>query len=83
MASFTEIDMRALLVKVGLNPVPANAIECTFGELGLDSLARIEIASRLREAYGADVEAELMNGEDLTLERVVAMVNAAVTSAVR
>jgi acyl carrier protein len=83
VASFTEIEMRALLVKVGLNPVPPNAIECTFGELGLDSLARIEIATRLRESYGAEVEAELMNGEDLALERVVAMVNASVTPATR
>jgi acyl carrier protein len=79
MASFTEDDMRALLIKVGLNPVPANALERSFAELELDSLARIEIATRLRESHGADVESELTVGDDLTPSRVVTMVNTAVT----
>ena len=33
MASLTESDMRALLLKVGLNPLPANALELSSGEI--------------------------------------------------
>jgi hypothetical protein len=79
MASFTEGDMRALLLKVGLNPVPADALERTFADLELDSLARIEIATRLRESCGADVELALTTGDDLTPYQVLAMVNTGVT----
>lgn len=75
MASFTEGDMRGLLLAVGLNPVPADALESTFAQLELDSLARIEIATRLREAHGADVESVLTTGDDLTPGQVVGMVN--------
>ncbi len=82
MASFTDDEMRGLLLRVGLNPVPEHAIERTFGDLGLDSLARIEIATRLQESHGVDVESELVGGEDLTPGHVVAMVNAVVTPAV-
>ena len=81
MASLTESDMRALLLKVGLNPVPANALERSFAELELDSLARIEIATRLRESHGADVESALIGSADLTPHQVVTMVNTAVTPA--
>jgi acyl carrier protein len=83
MASFTESEMRGLLLKVGLNPVPENATESTFAQLGLDSLARIQIATHLRETHGADVEADLVDGRDLTMEEVVAMVNAALTTTSR
>jgi acyl carrier protein len=81
MASFTEGDMRALLVKVGLNPVPADALGRSFMDLGLDSLARIEIATRLRESCGTDIEPALTDGEDLTPDEVIAMVNANVAPA--
>ncbi len=81
MASFTEEDMRGLLLAVGLNPVPPNALESTFAELALDSLARIEIATRLRESHGADVESVLTTGEDLTPGQVMDMVNTTVTPA--
>ena len=75
MASFTEGDMRGLLLAVGLNPVPPDALESTFAQLELDSLARIEIATRLHESHGADVESVLTTGDDLTPGQVVAMVN--------
>jgi hypothetical protein len=79
MASFTIGDMRGLLLAVGLNPVPPDALESTFAQLELDSLARIEIATRLRESHGADVESVLTTGEDLTPGQVVDMVNASNT----
>ena len=79
MASLTESDMRALLLKVGLNPLPANALELSFADLELDSLARIEIATRLRESHGADVELALIGRADLTPQQVVTMVNTAAT----
>lgn len=81
MASFTEGDMRGLLLAVGLNPVPPNALESSFAQLELDSLARIEIATRLRESHGADVESVLTTGDDLTPGEVVAMVNSTLTQA--
>jgi acyl carrier protein len=81
MASFTEDDMRGLLRKVGLNPVPADALGRTFADLGLDSLARIEIATRLRESHGVNVELELTTGDDLSPDQVVAMVNVALAPA--
>lgn len=81
MASFTEGDMRGLLLAVGLNPVPADALECTFTELGLDSLARIEMAARLRESHGADMESELTTGDDLTPGQILSMVNASLAQA--
>jgi Phosphopantetheine attachment site len=80
MASFTEGDMRGLLLAVGLNPVPADALESTFAHLELDSLARIEIATRLRESHGADVETALTTGDDLTPGHVIAMVNTSESS---
>jgi hypothetical protein len=41
MAALTESDMRALLLKVGLNPVAANALERSFAEPELDSVWRV------------------------------------------
>jgi hypothetical protein len=46
-------------------------------------LARIQIATHLREDHGADVEATLVDGKDLTMDEVVAMVNAALTTTSR
>jgi|tagenome__1003787_1003787.scaffolds.fasta_scaffold20041784_2 hypothetical protein len=74
MSSFTENEMRALLTKVGLNPVPPDALGRTFAELGLDSLARIEMATRLLESHGADLELALTVGDDLTPAQVISMV---------
>jgi acyl carrier protein len=79
MTSFTEDEMRALLVRAGLNPVPPDAFERTFAELGLDSLARIEMATRLVESHGVDLELALTVGDDLTPAQVIDMV-ASVTS---
>jgi hypothetical protein len=41
VASLTESDMRALLLKVGLNPVAANALERSFAELDLGFVWRV------------------------------------------
>jgi acyl carrier protein len=81
MARFTEDEMKALLLKVGLNPVPADALNSTFATLVLDSLARIEIATRIQESYGVDLEPALTTGDDLTPSRVMAMVNDTVVPA--
>jgi hypothetical protein len=81
MSSFTENEMRALLMKVGLNPVPPDALGRTFADLGLDSLARIEMATRLLESHGADLELALTVGDDLTPAQVITMVTSVVSPA--
>jgi acyl carrier protein len=54
---FTEKDVRELLVSVGASPVIAGSdLARSFEELGLDSLARIEMASRVKERYRVEVE---------------------------
>jgi acyl carrier protein len=58
--TITESDVRQLLVAVGASPVTAGGdLDRSFEELGLDSLARIEIASRVIEQFGVEVEEEL------------------------
>lgn len=60
---FTDRDAHELLVAVGLAPDAGNdSYERSFEALGLDSLARVEMASRIGQRYGVDVE------EDLTPE---------------
>ncbi|MDF5755377.1 acyl carrier protein [Spongiactinospora sp. TRM90649] len=59
--TFTDHDLRALLIAVGLAPdVTDEAYALTFEELDLDSLARMEIATRIQEKYGVDIEDELV-----------------------
>lgn len=75
MNQLTEDEMKALLRRVGLNPMPAGALAATFAELSLDSLARIEIATRIQESHGVNLEHLLATGTELTPGGVMAMVN--------
>ncbi|PZG34326.1 phosphopantetheine attachment domain protein [Spongiactinospora gelatinilytica] len=57
----TDQDLRTLLIAVGLSPgVPDESLALTFEELDLDSLARMEIATRIQEKFGVDVEDDLV-----------------------
>jgi len=56
----TESDVRHLLIAVGVSPSAAEgSLDSSFEELGMDSLARMEIASRLQDRFGIEVEEEL------------------------
>ncbi|MEU8382918.1 acyl carrier protein [Streptosporangium sp. NPDC048865] len=57
---FTDENVRELLLAVGLDPAAGDAaLERSFGELDLDSLARVEIATRIQDRFGVDVEERL------------------------
>lgn len=57
---FDNDNVRLLLEAVGLgSAVSAADYDRSFDELELDSLARIEIATRIHDSYGIDVEDEL------------------------
>jgi minimal PKS acyl carrier protein len=59
--TFTDDDLRLLLIAVGLAPdVTEESYGLTFEELDLDSLARMEIATRIQETYGVDIEDDLV-----------------------
>jgi acyl carrier protein len=62
MRTLAEADLLLMLQKVGLNPVPATAMSMSFEDLDLDSLARIETATRIEEAYGVQIEERLTAG---------------------
>jgi hypothetical protein len=56
----TDTDIRELLLAVGLDPATGpDAYRSSFAELDLDSLARVEIATRLQTRYGFDVEEQI------------------------
>ncbi|MFJ2608275.1 acyl carrier protein [Streptomyces sp. NPDC091279] len=56
----TESDVRELLVAVGVSPPDAESgFDSSFEELGMDSLARLEIAGRLLDRFGITVDDEL------------------------
>ncbi|MBX6766655.1 MAG: acyl carrier protein [Actinomadura rubrobrunea] len=57
--ALTDDDVRALLRAVGAAGGAPGDRSRTFEELGLDSLARFEIASRIKNRYGVDVESEI------------------------
>jgi acyl carrier protein len=53
----TDDDIRVLLLAVGLEAgVGPETYSSTFDALQLDSLARMEIASRIQSRYGLDIE---------------------------
>jgi acyl carrier protein len=57
---FSHTDVRDLLVAVGCADAAASATyAASFEELELDSLARVEMASRIKSRYGIDVEDDL------------------------
>jgi acyl carrier protein len=56
----TDQAIRGLLVDVGADPgLDTPDFDTTFEELGLDSLARTEFATRLKHLTGVDVEDHL------------------------
>jgi methyltransferase (TIGR00027 family) len=72
--AFTDDVVRDLLVSVGLDRGAAgDAMDDSFESLGLDSLARMEIATRIQERFDVDVE------EKLTAETTPALMRKLVT----
>jgi acyl carrier protein len=58
---FTDEDLRALLAAVGADQtLSAAEYGRSFEELDLDSLARVEIASRVKTRFGIDIEDDLV-----------------------
>lgn len=56
----TDQAVRMLLIAVGADPrVDAPDFDLSFEELGLDSLARTEFATRVKELTGVTVEDDL------------------------
>jgi acyl carrier protein len=56
----TDQAVRTLLIAVGADPrVDAPDFDTSFEELGLDSLARTEFATRVKELTGVEVEDDL------------------------
>ncbi|MEO3811841.1 acyl carrier protein [Sphaerisporangium sp. B11E5] len=53
--TFTDADLKALLLAVGLAPAQDDYSQ-TFEQLGLDSLARTEISTRIEDRTGLQLE---------------------------
>ncbi|MFC7621301.1 acyl carrier protein [Microlunatus sp. GCM10028923] len=60
-AGLTDDDLRQLLLAVGLDTAAAvpESYQSTFTELDLDSLARVEIAGRIQDQFGVEIEPDL------------------------
>ncbi|MFH9064899.1 acyl carrier protein [Streptomyces coeruleorubidus] len=53
-------ELTAMLAAVGLDPdLGESAFGKSFEALDLDSLARVELASRIKSRYGIDIEEEI------------------------
>ncbi|MER7817955.1 acyl carrier protein [Streptomyces sp. NPDC096153] len=62
MTSSTPIrdELTGMLTAVGLDPgLGGAALTRSFEALDLDSLARVELASRIKSRYGIDIEEEI------------------------
>jgi acyl carrier protein len=58
--NLSDSRVRELLLAVGASPdITPVDFETSFDDLGLDSLARTEIASRIKDQLGVDIEEEL------------------------
>ncbi|CAL9563394.1 phosphopantetheine-binding protein [Streptomyces sp. ICN988] len=56
----TDEQLRSALVATGVNPAISDAeLARSFEELGLDSLARLEIATRVQDLVGLDMEDQI------------------------
>ncbi|MFI9551647.1 acyl carrier protein [Nonomuraea endophytica] len=82
MMEFTDSTLRDLLASVGLpSQAGDGAAERTFDELGLDSLARVELATRIEDRFGVDVEDRIT--EHATPSEVRELVNQRLTAVTR
>lgn len=76
----SDEDIRTLLLAVGLDPAAGpDADSRSFDELDLDSLARMELAARIQDRYGVDVEEDITG--DLSPSGLRLLVNARVGAA--
>ncbi|MBB1253383.1 acyl carrier protein [Streptomyces alkaliterrae] len=60
--SFADDVVRQMLQAVGIGQdalTGGDVLTQSFEDLGLDSLARVEMASRIQDRFGVDVEEEL------------------------
>lgn len=76
--TFTEEDLnRILLQKVGIDPdTLEGAAEPTLEDLGLDSLAALEIQTIVKDAYGVELPE---NTVEMTTTEVVSFVHESLT----
>lgn len=70
--TFGESDMNELLARVGVDDAGA-AYARSFSDLDLDSLARVEISTRIKDRFGVEVDEERIAG--LTPGHLVNFVN--------
>lgn len=76
----SDEDVRTLLLAVGLDPAAGpEADSRSFDELDLDSLARMELAARVQDRFGVDVEEDITG--DLSPSGLRLLVNARVGGA--
>ncbi|GAA3383106.1 acyl carrier protein [Cryptosporangium minutisporangium] len=54
--AMTDVDLRTILLDVGLDPDVDVAADATLEELGLDSLALLEVATRIEDRYGVRLD---------------------------
>lgn len=58
---FSDADMSALLIAVGVEaPAPPQIFDSSFDELEIDSLGRTELATRVADRFGVDVEENML-----------------------
>lgn len=77
----TDDELRKLLLAVGLDPASgAEAYTLRFDELDLDSLARFELASRIGDRFGINIEDEVT--AECTPDDVRKLVNERVSATV-
>ena len=70
--TFGEADMKQLLTAVGVDEA-GEAYSRSFSDLDLDSLARVEISTRIMDRFGVEVDEEYI--ADLTPGHLVSLVN--------
>jgi acyl carrier protein len=57
----SDADMSALLIAVGVeSPADPHIFDSSFEELEIDSLGRTELATRVADRFGVDVEEDLL-----------------------
>uniref|UniRef100_A0AAU2W2H9 Acyl carrier protein n=1 Tax=Streptomyces sp. NBC_00008 TaxID=2903610 RepID=A0AAU2W2H9_9ACTN len=54
-------------------PPDSEIAECTFEDIGYDSLARLEACGRIEREYGVSIDAELLRGTATPAELLAAV----------